>query len=105
MNDLKLSQTMTRYEAELARMVENLAEQIVIGARSRVMRNLKKPKGNSPLAQSIRAEKDPEGGMRVLTDKSYARYVEFGTVNQPARPFLTPAAAEVRVTFSSVLER
>lgn len=92
----------SRYEAKLARMIENMAQQIVAGARSRVLRNLKNPNGNSPLAQSIRAEMDPDGGMRVLTDISYARYVEFGTIHQPARPFLTPATEEVKVTFSGL---
>lgn len=97
-----LSQLMTSYEAKLARMIEDLAEQIVAGARSRVFRNLKTPKGNSPLAESIRAEKDPDGSLRIFTDKSYARYVEFGTIKQPARPFLTPAVEEVKVTFSGL---
>lgn len=92
------------YETKLAQMIEDMAEQIVISARARVYRSLKNPKGNSPLAESIRSEKEPEGGMRVFTDKSYARYVEFGTVNQPARPFLTPAAEEIKVTFSTFLK-
>jgi len=97
-----LSQKMIGYEEKLARMIEDIAEQIVAGARLRVFRNLKNPKGSSPLAESIRAEKDPDGGMRVFTDKSYARYVEFGTVKQPARPFLTPATEEIKVTFSGL---
>lgn len=102
MNAPGLSQMMTRYEAKLARMIERLAEQIVAGARSRVYRNLKEPTGNSPLAESIRIENDPDGSMRIFTDKPYARYVEFGTVKQPARPFLTPAVEEVKVTFSGL---
>ncbi len=93
---------MTGYETKLARMIEEIAEQIVAGAKSRVLRNLKNPKGSSPLADSIRAEADTDGGMRVLTDKSYARYVEFGTIRQPARSFLTPATEEIKVTFSGL---
>ncbi len=100
-----LSQLMTSYEAKLARMIEELAQQMVISARSRVFRNLKTPKGNSPLAESIRMKKYPDGGMMVFTDKPYARFVEFGTIKQPARPFLTPAAEEVKVTFSIFSER
>ncbi|PCI33389.1 MAG: hypothetical protein COB54_03540 [Alphaproteobacteria bacterium] len=103
MTSLNLTQTIIGYEEKLARLIEQMAEQIVIGARARVYRGLKNPKGSSPLAQSLRAEKLPEGGMRIITDKPYARYVEFGTIRQPARPFLTPATEEVKVTFSGLI--
>ncbi|MBL4801740.1 MAG: hypothetical protein JKY45_07575 [Emcibacter sp.] len=104
MAGVDLSRQRERYEAELAQMIIDLAERIVAGAKSRVLKNLKTPKGNSSLAMSIRMEKDPGGGVRVLTDKSYARYVEFGTISQPALPFLTPAVEEVKVTFSGLID-
>jgi len=91
---------MERYERELERMTRALAQQIADGARRRVYRNLKSPKARSPLADSIRVTADSAGGWRVVTDKYYARFVEFGTRYQPARPFLTPAAEEVKVNFS-----
>ena len=100
----ELSRQMVRYEEKLAEMLEKLAAEIVTRARSRVLQNLKTPRSNSPLADSIRMEKDPAGGVRVLTDKPYARYVEFGTVSQSARPFLTPAVEEVKVTFSGLID-
>ena len=102
MNVPMLSRRMVGYEIKLKQMVENLADQIVAGARERVYRNLRNPKDNSPLAESIRAEKDTNGHIRVFTDKSYARYVEFGTATQPARPFLTPAVEDVKVSFSGL---
>ncbi|HHL34186.1 MAG TPA: hypothetical protein ENJ30_07470 [Desulfobulbaceae bacterium] len=84
-------------------MGKDVAAQVVSGAQSRVLRNLKNPKGNSPLAQSIRAIKDLGGGVRIFTDRPYARYVEFGTVKQSPRPFLTPAVEGVKVTFRGLI--
>jgi len=55
------------------------------------------------LANSINSVVTQEGDIRVFTDKPYARFVEFGTINQPARPFLTPAVEEVKVTFSGFI--
>lgn len=98
---MNISDVMDGYEARLAAMIDDLAAQVVIGARRRVYRNLKTPRANSPLAESIRTENDPAGGVKVFTDKPYARYVEFGTINQPPRPFLTPAIQDVKVTFST----
>ncbi len=100
----QLSNKVSDYEKKLARMVDQMAEQIVAGARMRVIRDLKIPKNNSPLADSLRVEKDPMGGVQVVTDKPYARFVEFGTRFQPARPFLTPAVEEVKVTFLGIVE-
>ena len=97
---LVLSTVMSRYEAKLDRMISGMAEEIVFGAQARLLKSLKDPKTTSPLVTSLRMEEDPEGGMRVFTDKPYARFVEFGTFNQAARPFLTPAAEEVKVTYT-----
>ncbi|PCJ44587.1 MAG: hypothetical protein COA81_01405 [Alphaproteobacteria bacterium] len=100
---MTIAQAITDYESRLQKMIEDMAAQIVSGAQTRVVRNLKSPNANSPLAQSIRATKDPDGTMRVFTDKPYARYVEFGTLRQPPRPFLTPATEEVKVTFRGLI--
>ncbi len=97
---MTISTVMSRYEAKLDRMISNMAEEIIFGAKARLLRSLKDPKTTSPLVMSIGMEADPEGGVRVFTDKPYARFVEFGTFNQAARPFLTPAAEEVKVTFA-----
>jgi len=40
-----------------------------------------------------------EGGWTVATDVHYAPFVEFGTVNMDAQPFLIPAAEEHRESF------
>ncbi len=103
MPSLQLTNRAADYEKELARMIAQIADQIVSSARKRVYANLKRRKGNSPLANSIDSVVTPEGETRVFTDKSYARFVEFGTINQPARPFLTPAVEEVKVTFSGFI--
>jgi len=98
----QLTQMAANYETKLARMIEQMADQIVEGAQRRVYQNLKGRRRHSPLAESIRRAHDPDGGIRVFTDKPYARYVEFGTIAQSARPFLTPATEEVKVTFANI---
>ncbi len=100
-----LTELTARYEKRLAGMIAGLADQIIISARRRLARNLKGGNGTNALAASLRREPAPDGGVQVLTDKSYAKYVEFGTRNQPARPFLTPAAQEVKVTFSASVSK
>ncbi|MCF6197693.1 MAG: HK97 gp10 family phage protein [Emcibacter sp.] len=100
---MNMVQAMADYETRLQKMMENMAAQVESGAQSRVARKLNSPNANSPLAQSIRATKDLGGGMRVFTDRPYARYVEFGTVKQSPRPFLTPAVEEVKVTFRGLI--
>tara|TARA_R110002072_G_scaffold269694_1_gene428985 strand:+ start:445 stop:789 length:345 start_codon:yes stop_codon:yes gene_type:complete len=97
-----LDQQVRLYEQRLAEMVDQLAAAVARGARARVLRNLKHPKYHSELAASLRVEKDPAGGRRVITDLPYARYVEFGTRFQAARPFLTPAVEEVKVAFAGL---
>ncbi|MCF6216060.1 MAG: HK97 gp10 family phage protein [Emcibacter sp.] len=103
MSSLQLTNKAADYEKELARMIAQMADQIVSSARKRVYANLKSRKGNSPLANSIDSAVTPEGDIRIFTDKPYAKFVEFGTINQPARPFLTPAVEEVKVTFSGLI--
>jgi len=88
-----------QYEKDLQEAGLLMAQAIVAGARRRLYQNLKYPKSHSPLAQNIRLE--AEGGdLKVITDKAYARFVEFGTRTMPARPFLTPATEEVKVSYS-----
>jgi len=101
----QLTQRAAAYEKQLAEMLGHMADQIADGARRRVRRNLKNKTAHSPLVDSFRVEIGFDGALRVLTDKPYARYVEFGTMHQPARPFLTPAVEEVKVTFSGLLAR
>ncbi|PHZ84896.1 HK97-gp10 family putative phage morphogenesis protein [Paremcibacter congregatus] len=100
-----LDQQARLYERRLAEMVDQLAAAVVRGARARVLRNLKHPKDHSDLAASLRVEKDPAGDLRVITDLPYARYLEFGTRYQAARPFLTPAVEEVKVAFAGLRHR
>ncbi len=103
MPSLQLTNKAAAYEEKLARMIAQMADQIVSSARKRVYANLKNRKNNSPLASSIDRVVMPQGDIRVFTDKPYAKFVEFGTINQPARPFLTPAVEEVKVTFSGLI--
>lgn len=92
------------YERRLQDFALNLGHAVVDGARRRVYQNLKNPKSYSPLAENIRLEKDGMGqDFRVITDKPYARFVEFGTQKSPARPFLTPASEAVKATYTNVL--
>ncbi|MCF8473078.1 MAG: HK97 gp10 family phage protein [Emcibacter sp.] len=102
---LKLSYRMDQYDKSLVNLMEKMAGQIAENSKKRVYRNLNHKSGNSPLAESIRVEKDGDNNFRVLTDISYARYVEFGTVKFPPRPFLTPSVEEVKVTYSDLISK
>jgi len=38
-------------------------------------------------------------------DVQYAKYVEYGTFNSPAQPYLTPAFAQAKETFKARLKQ
>ncbi|MFC7048905.1 hypothetical protein [Emcibacter nanhaiensis] len=86
------------YENRLTAFVRGLATEIAAGARCRVYRNRKSENPSSPLAESIETVKQ-QNGYDVMASLSYAPYVEFGTSRMAAKPFLTPAAEEVKVRF------
>lgn len=46
------------------------------------------------LARSIKVRKGEDGTYYVVASASYASYLEFGTEQMEARPFMTPAFAE-----------
>lgn len=98
-----LNQKAVDYEKQLTTMVRHMAAEIVKGAKSRVRQNQSQPKSDSPLAASLQVMDLGDGALKVITDKPYARYVEFGTLHQRARPFLTPATEEVKVTFQDLI--
>lgn len=108
MNNSRISAKITEYERRLDQYVMDLAAQIASSARTKVYQNLRPPRASSPLADSIQVRNDTpienKAGAIVFTTMPYARYVEFGTRFQAARPFLTPAVEEVKVNFSSFLE-
>lgn len=51
------------------------------------------PVDTGRLRDSIHTARDADGAELVGTEVEYARFVEFGTVNMAAEPFLRPAAA------------
>tara|TARA_B100001939_G_scaffold324295_1_gene316152 strand:+ start:253 stop:591 length:339 start_codon:yes stop_codon:yes gene_type:complete len=84
-------------ETRLADVTRRRAEQIVQAARRRVYATRQASSGPSRLAESLMVEPLPDAtGYQVITRVPHARFVEFGTRHMAARPFLTPAVAEVR---------
>lgn len=72
--------------------MEDIAEEIADKATSAA------PRDTGALADSIEGGAVLEGGTwkaRVVAEVDYAAYVEFGTSDTPAQPFLRPAADEV----------
>jgi len=88
------------YAQELATQAREMAEEIASAARLRVYRNLETPKAYSPLAESIFVDDSQLDTVQVVCPQSYAHFVEFGTVNMRARPFLGPSVEEAKTQFS-----
>jgi HK97 gp10 family phage protein len=62
------------------------------------------PVDTGRLRASIRFEMAPNGlGGEVATNVTYAPYLELGTRNRPARPFLFPAVEKYRNTYRALL--
>ncbi len=57
------------------------------------------PVDTGALKQSIGAIPETSTSILIGSDKEYAPFVEYGTVNSPAQPFLTPAFAQAESAF------
>lgn len=86
------------------RLTDEGREKINNVVRKKGLKVVRKAKNNAPvdtgrLRASISLEEESMGNglIRVLvgTNVDYARFVEFGTSNQPAQPYLRPALREV----------
>lgn len=72
-------------------MIRQVAENVAADARSRT------PVESGDLKAGWKVEPGrAEGVWLVLNDVPYARFVEYGTRNDPAHPMLGPAAARYR---------
>lgn len=93
------------------REARNLNRSTVHGIAGRVVKQarLNAPKNEGTLRKAIKAKRrrprDPdkpfsdvmvEHGSQAKHDAFYWRFVEYGTINQPARPFMQPAADSIR---------
>mgnify|MGYP006384560137 CR=1 FL=1 len=65
---------------------------------------VKCPVDTGALRNSIQAQPESELAWTVAPGQEYAWFVEAGTVNQPAQPYLTPAAEAVRGQFFSRMQ-
>ncbi len=61
------------------------------------------PVDTGALKQSYGAVPISSSHVRVGSDKEYAPYVEYGTVNSPSQPHLTPAFEQNVATFKARL--
>jgi HK97 gp10 family phage protein len=68
--------------------IDPAAEEVLAAAEHLV------PVDTGALKDSLHIEDAPGGGKRVVADTPYAVFVEFGTENMPAEPYLRPALDE-----------
>lgn len=86
-------------EARLREQTRSAADHVVEAARGRV------PVVTGALRDAIHVERDDRGiGELVVAGNanvSYAHFVEYGTVNMAAHPFLVPSAEANRQRFTA----
>jgi HK97 gp10 family phage protein len=82
-----------RVHQELARVVEETAEQVRDAAQEQA------PVRTGALRGSIRSEMTGELEATVTVGQTYGVYVEFGTSKQSAQPYFTPAFAGAEQRF------
>jgi HK97 gp10 family phage protein len=66
---------------------------------------IKVPVDTGALRASIQTEMETETSGVVSTNQEYAAYVEYGTVNMAARPYMTPAAEGERSHFLDAMSK
>ncbi len=88
----KLEDMQERVSEAVAAALEEAAQLVAESARQKC------PRDSGSLAASIQATgvmTSPQGGtVRVVAAAPHADFVEYGTANSPAQPFLYPALAE-----------
>ena len=89
----KLPQMDSRLYDEVANIVSTTALQCEGLAK------VKCPVDTGALRNSIQAQSESALTWTVAPATDYAHHVEFGTVNQPAQPYMTPAAEAMRGRF------
>lgn len=89
----KLPQMDSRLHDEVANIVSTTALQCEGLAK------VKCPVDTGALRNSIQAQPESALAWTVAPAQEYAWFVEAGTVNMPARPYMTPAAEAVRGQF------
>jgi HK97 gp10 family phage protein len=83
------------YEIQAQKQAKYAAETLKSYAKGNLYNSLKKKTSYSPLAETIAVE-EKNGGYAVTTNMPYAKFVEFGTIFQSARPFMTLAAEQLK---------
>lgn len=88
----RLPQIIQTAESGVGRANAQAAQRVARGAKGRA------PRATGRLAGSIKAK--PAGGNahRVEVGAFYGMFIEWGTIHQGARPFLTPAAEAERAS-------
>jgi len=94
----RLAQRLAKLEQDVTKAAAGAlkegAEAVAEAARDRVRAQTD---GSGELEDSIRVVPSVDGlSVRVEATAPHASYVEYGTVDQPAQPFLTPAVEENR---------
>lgn len=89
-NTRPLARAVELTHQRLGEALQTLAEEIVEDAKAVV------PVKTGFLRDSISAQPTGDLQIEVEAGADYSGHVEYGTVNQPAQPFLTPAVEKAR---------
>ena len=78
-----------RAEAGVHRLVDDRADAALEYAEEHVAVE------SGELKASLHLEDAPDGGRRLVAGTDHWQYVEFGTIDDPAQPYLRPASQAV----------
>jgi HK97 gp10 family phage protein len=92
---------------ELARKAKGAVRDIVRKAAFDVEANAKNvvPVDTGNLKNSIDVEMESDTTAVIGPHTEYAAYVEFGTMNMPAQPYMTPAAEAVKPAYMEAMRQ
>lgn len=86
---------------ELKNKLHNAAKNLSKDAADETVRIAKilVPVDEGTLRDSIEAKEDEDGSWSASPNTDYDVFVEYGTINTPAQPYLTPAAEQAKKKF------
>jgi HK97 gp10 family phage protein len=90
---------------EIARRLPEATRAVVVETALEIeaMAKVYVPVDTGTLKNSIQSAPESDTVMVVYTPMDYSIFVEWGTVNAPAQPYLTPAAEQARPRFMAAM--
>lgn len=92
-----LSNRLPSMDLRMRRAVANVVKSTALQCEAKA--KVKAPVSTGALSNSIQAQPETELSWTVGPAMDYGIYVEYGTVHMAPRPYMTPAAEELRGPF------